>query len=181
MKKMHIDLAQPSLRRTIYRTPRAAWSLALAAIALLPALVVGFNKCTDAQRRYEMQVASMRAHEQAPAALKTAVRQPQLVPERAAAINAAIMQLNLPWRELHDAVQAATPPSVALLALEPDARRRVLRITAEAKSSDDMIGYVEQMQAQEWFSGVALTRHEINEQDPNRPIRFQLDAQWRQP
>jgi Tfp pilus assembly protein PilN len=181
MKKMHIDLAPPSLRRTIYRTPRAAWSLALVAIGLLPAVVVHVNKYTDGLRRYEMQIASMRAHEQAPAALKVAARRPQMPPGRAAAINAAIMQLNLPWRELHDAVQAATPPSVALLALEPDAGKRELRITAEATISDDMISYVERMQAQEWFSGVALARHEINEQDPNRPIRFQLDAQWRQP
>jgi Tfp pilus assembly protein PilN len=77
-------------------------------------------------------------------------------------------------------VQGATPTSVALLALEPDAKRRVLRITAEARSSDDMLAYVERLQDEDWFSGVALTRHEINEQDPNRPIRFQLDAEWRQ-
>jgi Tfp pilus assembly protein PilN len=102
------------------------------------------------------------------------------VPEaQAAAVNAAVLQLNLPWRALYDAVQAGTPANIALLALEPDARKSLLRITAEAKTSDDMIAYVEQLKKSEWFSGVLLSRHEINEQDPNRPIRFQLDAQWR--
>jgi Tfp pilus assembly protein PilN len=94
-------------------------------------------------------------------------------------VNAAVLQLNLPWRALHDAVQAGTPSNIALLALEPDARKSMLRITAEAKTSDDMIAYVEQLQKSEWFGGVLLSRHEVNEQDPNRPIRFQLDAQWR--
>jgi hypothetical protein len=31
------------------------------------------------------------------------------------------------------------------------------------------------------FSAVALLRHEVNELDPNRPLRFQLDAQWSAP
>ncbi|HZV65151.1 MAG TPA: PilN domain-containing protein, partial [Telluria sp.] len=66
-------------------------------------------------------------------------------------------------------------------ALEPDARKRTMRITAEAKTSDDMIAYVEQLKQQELFAAVVLTRHEINDQDPNKPIRFQLDAQWTAP
>jgi hypothetical protein len=41
-----------------------------------------------------------------------------------------------------------------------------------------MVGYVEELKQQELFSSVMLTRHEINEQDPNRPLRFQLEAVW---
>ncbi|GAB3409469.1 hypothetical protein NX774_11355 [Massilia agilis] len=181
MRKMDIDLAAPSLRRTLYRTPRMARVAALVAFCLLPVVAVAAVKYVDALRRYELLAASLHARQQSPAPLKTAASVPQVAPERAAAINAAVMQLNLPWRGLHDAVAAATPPAVALLALEPDARKRVLHITAEVKNSDDMIAYVEQMQAQDWFLAVSLTRHEINDQDPNHPIRFQLDAQWRQP
>jgi Tfp pilus assembly protein PilN len=102
-------------------------------------------------------------------------------PAQADAVNAAVLQLNLPWRALHDAVQSATPAAIALLALEPDAKRRSLRITAEAKSSDDMIAYVVRLRGQDGFGAVALVRHEINEQDPNRPIRFQVDAAWSAP
>ena len=68
-----------------------------------------------------------------------------------------------------------------LLALEPDARKHVLRLTAEVKNSDDMIGYIELLKQQEFFSAVTLTRHEVSELDPNRPLRFQLDAEWRAP
>ncbi len=113
--------------------------------------------------------------------MPVALAQPRIPEAQAAAVNAAVLQLNLPWRALHDAIGEATPATIGLLALEPDPRKRSIRITAEAKSSDDMIAYVELLKRQELFAGVTLARHEINEQDPNRPIRFQLDAEWSAP
>ena len=181
MRKVHIDFAPPGVARSILRTPRQSWAVFWAtfsaAIALLAASI--------AYRHEQGEVELLRAQAQARVATQAqaqaapvAVRVP--VPEaQANAVNAAVLQLNLPWRALHDAVQAGTPANIALLALEPDARKSTVRITAEAKSSEDMIAYVEQLQKDEWFSAVVLARHEINEQDPNRPIRFQLDARWR--
>jgi Tfp pilus assembly protein PilN len=182
MKKMNIDFAPPGLARSLFRAPRQTWAMAWALFCIACALIgasAGLHK-----RQWEVELlraqAQVRtqAQAQARAAAPAAVRPP--VPEaQAAAVNAAVLQLNLPWRALHDALQAGTPANIALLALEPDAKKSSLRITAEAKSSDDMIAYVEQMQKADWFTSVVLSRHEINEQDPNRPIRFQLDAQWR--
>lgn len=180
MRKVRIDFAPPSLRRTLFQAPRGAW-------ALLPAIVaLGFSVFTTAidYRRQADAVERLRAQAQArtaQSALKpVAAPQRAPVPEaQAGAVNAAVLQLNLPWRGLHDAIQAATPAGIALLALEPDAKKSSVRITAEAKSSDDMIAYVARLQDVDWFSAVLLARHEINEQDPNRPIRFQVDAQWR--
>jgi hypothetical protein len=88
------------------------------------------------------------------------------------------MQLNLPWRDVLDAVEAATPESIALLMLEPDAKKRRLKGTAEAKSSESMISYIEELKRQKYFSEIILTRHETNDQDPNRPLRFLFEAQW---
>ena len=52
-----------------------------------------------------------------------------------------------------------------------------------------MIAYVEQLKQQALFGAgagagagsVTLLRHETDELDPNRPLRFQLDAQWGTP
>jgi Tfp pilus assembly protein PilN len=181
MKKVNIDFAPPSVARSILRTPRHTWALLWMLVCALMALLAA----SSAFRRGQGEVALLRAQSQAQLrtqaqarAAPVIVRAP--VPEaQANAVNAAVLQLNLPWRALHDAVQAGTPASIALLALEPDARKSTVRITAEARSSEDMIAYVEQLQKDEWFSAVVLARHEINEQDPNRPIRFQLDARWR--
>jgi Tfp pilus assembly protein PilN len=178
MKTVRIDFAPPSLVRSVFRTPRQAWAMAwVLAMAAMP-LAFAHAGLERRQREIDLLRAQAQGRTQAPAPAAAAARPP--VPEaQAAAVNAAVLQLNLPWRALYDAVQAGTPSNIALLALEPDARKSLLRITAEAKTSDDMIAYVEQLKKSEWFSGVLLSRHEINEQDANRPIRFQLDAQWR--
>ena len=100
---------------------------------------------------------------------------------QAAAVNAIVSQLNLPWRDVHDALAAGTPSSIALLALEPDARRQRLRIQAEARDSDGMVGYIEQLKRQELFTDVVLVSHEVNDADPNKPVRFELEASWSAP
>lgn len=181
MKRVRLDFARPSLRRTLFHAPRWTWGLVLGALPLCFAVLVNVLNYGEAREEVEALQAALRVRAGAPVAEPPARRLPPVGEQQAAAVNAAIMQLNLPWRALHDAVRAATPPSVALLSLEPDAKKRVLRITAEARGSDDMIAYVEALQKQEWFGAVTLVRHEIGEQDPNRPIRFQLDALWGTP
>ena len=133
------------------------------------------------QQVLDSELAATRA--KVPAPIKVAPTAPpaQIGALQGGAVNAAVLQLNLPWSALHDAIAAATPDSIALLALEPDPRRRSMKITAEARTSDAMIAYIEQLKRQELFGAVALVHHEINELDANRPLRFQLDAQWSAP
>lgn len=181
MKRVRIDFAPPSLARTVHRTGPLGWSLAVLAVLLCVAAGATGWQMLARQRVLASQLAVVRAQVAAPVTVAAAAPQPPVGEPQAAAVNAAVLQLNLPWRALHDAIGAATPPNIALLALEPDPRRRSMKITAEAKNSDDMIAYVEQLKQQELFGAVALLRHEINELDPNRPIRFQLDAQWSAP
>ena len=178
MKTVRIDFAPRGLRRALFRAPRITWALLWGAIVLAPSTITSHIQYRERLQQHERRVARVAAATAAPAAAPAPVR-PPLPAAQVTAVNATVRQLNLPWRALHDAIQAATPATVALLALEPDAKKSSVRITAEAKSSDEMIAYVEQLRAVDWFSGVLLTRHEINEQDPNRPIRFQIDAQWR--
>ncbi|MRW93059.1 hypothetical protein GJ699_23960 [Duganella sp. FT80W] len=175
---MNIDFAPRSLRRTLFHLHPAV--LALAGVGLLlcaGAAVVGW-KLLEQQRERQHQLQHLRERVAALTARPQEVARIAIPEAQAAFVNGAIMQLNLPWRELQDAVLAATPRTVALLAMEPDPRKRILKITAETKNSDDMVDYIAALKEQESFSGVVLTRHEINEQDPNRPLRFQLEATW---
>jgi len=181
MSGLRIDFAPPSLQRTLHRTGALAWLLA--AIALLLCVVcaaLGYRLLVQ-QRANTAQLAGAYTRAKAPLVVKIAAEAPRISELQASAVNAVVMQLNLPWRALHDAIGAATPGSIAMLALEPDARKRSMKITAEAKSSDAMIAYVEALKKQDLFADVVLTRHEINDQDPMRPIRFQLEAQWTAP
>lgn len=181
MKRLRIDFAPPGLQRTLYRTTPLAWTLcAIALVLCLAAGLLGMRLMAQ-QRHDAATLAAASARANVPQVVAVARPVVQISELQAGAVNTAVMQLNLPWRALHDAIGAATPASIAMLALEPDARRRSIKITAEAKNSDDMIAYVEALKEQELFTGVALTRHEINELDPVKPIRFQLEAEWSAP
>ncbi|MCT7313299.1 hypothetical protein N5J06_20180 [Ralstonia sp. CHL-2022] len=98
--------------------------------------------------------------------------------DQAASVNKAISQLNLPWRQLLQDVEASTPKEIALLSIEPDAKRNVLKGTAEAPDSAGMLAYLTQLKSRGHFESVLLTRHELNEQDSMHPLRFQFEANW---
>lgn len=178
MKSMNIDFAPRSLRRTLFHTHPAVLALAGAGLLLCAAAAFGGWKLVEQKRLREHELRHVRERAAAISARPVEVAQVAIPEGQAVFVNGAILQLNLPWRDLQDAVAAATPRNVALVAMEPDPRKQVLKITAETKNSDDMVAYVAELKQQELFSGVMLTRHEINEQDPNRPLRFQLEATW---
>ena len=180
MKRVRIDFAQPSLGRALYRAGPGTWLMLLAALALCAAAGLLGWRLVQQTHRYDAELAEARLRVAPPPPAPVA-QLPRISEVQAAAVNAAVLQLNLPWRALADAVADATPATIALLALEPDARKHAVKLTAEAKNADDMVAYVEQLGKQELFTGVTLTRHEINEQDPHRPIRFQIEALWSAP
>jgi Tfp pilus assembly protein PilN len=102
-----------------------------------------------------------------------------IAPTQAATVNAAVRQLNIPWGDLLDAMEDAAGKKIALLELRPDASAQRLHGLAEARASTDMVSYVERLKAQNVFSSVVVTSHQINEQDRNKPVRFEFIATWR--
>ena len=181
MNQLPIDFAPPGFKRTLHRTGTRTWVMAASGLALCVAAGVIGARLLARQKADNALLEAARARANVPVVVAVASTAPRISELQAASVNAAVMQLNLPWRALQDAIGAATPRSSAMLALEPDARKRSMKITAEAKTSDAMIAYVEELKKQELFSAVALSRHEINEQDPQRPIRFQIEAEWTAP
>ncbi|MBA5637157.1 hypothetical protein H3H37_08820 [Duganella sp. LX20W] len=178
MRPMHIDFAPRGWRRTLYHLHPAVLAAGVAGALLCASAALGGWHVMELRRAREQALRQIEERQAAQRARPVAVAAVAIPEAQASFVNGAVMQLNLPWRDLQDAVAAATPPTVALLALEPDPRKQVLKLTAETKTSDDMIVYVEQLKEQDVFSRVLLTRHEINEQDSNRPLRFQLEARW---
>lgn len=173
-----IDFAPRTLRRALARTRTTTWlcgsiGLLLCASAAITALEViqQQNTAKTSLQRVQAKLAARTAGKAAPARFS--------IPEtQADAVNSAILQLNIPWSAALNAIESATPPSIALLALEPDAKKHLLEGLAEANSSDGMIAYIEQLKQQPFFVAVVLTKHEINDKDPNRPLRFQFEAQF---
>ncbi|OGB21139.1 MAG: hypothetical protein A3I66_10125 [Burkholderiales bacterium RIFCSPLOWO2_02_FULL_57_36] len=178
MKTIHIDFAPHSVTRIMVQTRPATWLIGFIGVVLC--IVVSFNAVSLTReknsRQAELQLLNVKLTQRVsstPSIIPISISELQ-----GTAVNGAINQLNLPWRDVLDAIEAATPPAIALLALEPDAKKHLLKGMAEAKTSDDMIAYIESLKQQAFFASVALTKHEINAQDPNQPLRFQFEAHW---
>lgn len=179
MTRLDIDFAPPGWRRSRHRVPMWGWLAGTVGLLLCVTAALAGSVAVERQRVREAQLQRAQLRVAASMQAPMPVAPVPIAPAQAAAVNAAIAQLNLPWLKLQDALATATPAAVALLALEPDARKQMLKITAETRSSDAMIEYIAQLKQQELFgTRVQLLRHEINELDPNKPMRFQIEAHW---
>ncbi len=86
--------------------------------------------------------------------------------------------LQVPWAEMLAALEAVQARDVALLGVEPSPMRHNIRITAEAKSPEAMLNYVDALRSDS-FPEVSLSSHQFEAQVPGNPVRFVVQARWR--
>lgn len=91
------------------------------------------------------------------------------------ALNGVIQHLNVPWHDIFEQLEASLPPDVALLSIEPDGQRGQIRLQAEAKSLDSLLRYASTLQQNGIFGRLSYSKHETNDQDPNRPVRLSFE------
>ncbi len=105
-----------------------------------------------------------------------------LTEEQRRGLNTVIRQLNTPWQDMFDQLEAATNTDIALISIEPDAKRATVRLVAEAKRVDTLFAYASELQQQGVFGRLTYSKHETNDQDSNKPVRlsFELDMQMPQ-
>lgn len=168
MRALKLDFLHP-----LPRLHWASWVLLAAGLAL-----AGWTGWQGEQARRALAEAVAAA----PASVATAV------PRRAAgrpasseagSTDAARAQLATPWGELFSRLEANRPARIALLALDADARKPDATLTAEARSVKDMLAWIELLKGEAGFRRVTLASHAVQEDDPQRPVRFVVRLEWR--
>jgi Tfp pilus assembly protein PilN len=179
MKKIQLDFAPPGLGRSVCSTSFLTWlTVCVAVVVCISALFAGWQQKQQIDAQLEV-IQNLNKKLAQRKEVKSVANKKEISDAQASEVNTAIAQLNLPWRAVFEAVEAATPQTIALLSLEPDARRNSVKGIAEAKDSEEMVRYIEQLKKQSFFSNVFITMHDINQLDPNKPMRFQFEAYWR--
>lgn len=173
-----IDFAGPSLQRSLWRMRVIALVAGLAGLSTVGWAVTDFIDLLQRNATLDAELAAVGQRLAARARVHPAVSRLALSQPETDDINGKIARLNLPWNELFQALESATPASVSLVELTPDARKNIVTGVAEAAGSDDMLGYVARLGSQPFFSSVLLNRHETNLTDPNKPLRFHFTAVW---
>jgi len=93
--------------------------------------------------------------------------------------NQVLRQLSLPWDAMFNAVESSSGKTVALLSLEPNIEKGTIKISGEAKTFTAMLDYVRQLGQRDVFSNVYLQNHQVQQDDPEKPVRFSLLAAWK--
>ncbi|HZN27384.1 MAG TPA: hypothetical protein VFB75_24365 [Burkholderiales bacterium] len=92
---------------------------------------------------------------------------------------AVVRQLTLPWGRLIETLETTGTKDIAILQLQPDAQQRVLRITAEARNQEAMVEYLRRLSEVPGFAYVHLLNHQVQQENPQRPIQFAAQASFR--
>lgn len=87
-------------------------------------------------------------------------------------------QLNLPWGTLLSELSALCDKDVVLLAIEPDASSRSVRVSAEARNPDAMFAFLKRSSRSAVIKNLHLTQHHLIKEDPMRPVRFEANGSW---
>jgi Tfp pilus assembly protein PilN len=182
MSHLRLNLVDRRWAALLWSSSPTMWLVAGLGVLLLCVVVIeGLDlsqQIATARRARQDLVSQMARRTNADASREVFVN---IAPERAQAINAAVHQLNLPWTELMEALEAASIPEVAVLEWSPQAEAGTLKGMAEARTSDDMINFARKLKAQNFFTSVELTSHQVNEQDRNKPLRFDFLVTWTNP
>jgi hypothetical protein len=97
---------------------------------------------------------------------------------RSRAIRLVSQKLTTPWGDLLESLESVPVPTVAVLSIEPSVSKRSIRITAEARSPQDMLAYLGALQQEPRLSNAVLVSHQVQLQAPGTPVRFQMQANW---
>jgi hypothetical protein len=87
-----------------------------------------------------------------------------------------VRQLTLPWGDIVRAIEGASMREVGVLNMQPDAQQRMLKLTAEARSREAMLEYVRRIAQTKGLSNVYIVSHQVQTEDPSRPIQFSVQA-----
>lgn len=171
MKRLELDFI-----RTRRPAGWAAWTLLAVALAFAADLGYAYFTLRDAVARKEARLAALGETPRAEAMLKVTNR--LVKEEELAAARDTIRRLSIPWDNLFQALESSLGDKVALLAVEPDVANSTIMLSGEAKDYLAALSYVANLKQQSQLSEVHLVKHELRQNDPQRPVAFTVSASW---
>ena len=171
MKRACIEL---DFARTRPRLNRRGAVLLLLGLAGSAVVLTNYESLAERRDALELRVTALQPVH--------AARKPDTLALRAAEEErAAFADLTTPWSLLLRELELASVESggsVAVLGVEPDRDKRQVRLIAEARTLPGALAYVERLQTSRALRYPMLESHEVQLKDPQRPVRFQIRADW---
>lgn len=94
-------------------------------------------------------------------------------------IKTAIGEIVMPWISIFKALETANHEGVKMLAVEPSAKSKKVRLTAVAFDIDNMMTYMRSLGEQNALKQVRLLSHEVVDVNGQNAIEFVVEAIWK--
>ena len=163
------------------RQPRAGWvGIALLMVGVAGAGVLGaqYSEIVHAKAQAENGIREHGVATRKKPVVAGAAGEVEKTAVEAKRAREILLQLGMPWNDLFTSVEGVQAPDVALLHIESDVDKQHVKISAEARNLGAMLNYLRDLEGRSIFSDVYLQSHQIQQQDPQHPVRFVLTATW---
>jgi len=174
MRALHLDFLHPA-------GPRFQVGAALAAVGVVAAILVGWRYYAlgrDVADLEEHLADVKRLERRDLPRMRISTSDPKMLAQEVGRANAVLASLTLPWDAMFGELEAAASANVGLLAIQPEASGRQVRLAGEARSITELLAYIGRLEATPGFANVLLATHELKPGGAERPVLFTLTADW---
>lgn len=175
MQRLALDYLRPA-----WHSPWPGLTLLALAIFITATLMMEYRATADAIEAHNPEIVEVRR-----TPIDSTERLDALSPaeqlrlkQRIEQANRLIARMSLPWDALFNAMEQVQNNDIALLDIQPEALTRRLSVRGEARDFPALSSYLRRLQTHNQFANVFLVSHEIDNDDPQRPIRFEIKADW---
>jgi hypothetical protein len=169
-----IDYAAPSSMAYQRVTP-ISMVLLVSAIVLLAYLFQQYQQASDALALEETKQVSIMPT-QLPVATEAIVETASADEVKYA--REVVAQLSIAWNPLFASLEQSNMPTIALLGIEPNRKKQQLILTGQAKNMESTLAYIRRLEQTATLSDVHLLQHNIDQNDPFKPLAFTITARW---
>jgi hypothetical protein len=167
MRALDLDLVR---RRPAW----PAWLMLAVGVALAGEALYDYANLSDELAQIERRRAGMQL-----AASKPKEPVSEQMQREIDAARQVLRELALPWEALFHSIEGAIGNDTALMAIEPDAGKRVVRVSGEARNYLAILSFMVRLEETQALTGVHLLNHQIRDDVAQRPYQFTLSASWR--
>ena len=94
------------------------------------------------------------------------------------ATNTVISEILTPWTPLFNTLEAVERPEIKLMSVEPNMKKKVLRINAVAMDVDSMMRYIDDLSDQKMLKNVVLLSQQNADINAQPVLHFVVEAMW---
>lgn len=169
MQSMHIDFVRPRSRIS-----GLGWMILLVGIF---SMAVAWLDNLEAQEELSTAQQAVDRKTRLEKARNRLV-EPPVSTELAKVSERAGKALAVPWGKAFNDLESLAIDGIALVSLEMNGSTSSIRVTGEAKTMEDVVGYMERLRGSPSLVSVELASHEARTTQGVRVIRFSADLAW---